>query len=42
MNTIEKFYIYKETTEDTQLNDKDTVQPNIIFEAIIRREGHMM
>jgi hypothetical protein len=33
MNTIEKYYIYRETKRDNQLNDKLTVQPNAIFKT---------
>jgi hypothetical protein len=36
LNTIEKFYIYKETDANNQLNDKSTVTPNIIFDTVIR------
>jgi hypothetical protein len=38
---IEKFYIYKETASNNQLNDKLTVTPNIIFDTILRNtEAH--
>jgi hypothetical protein len=37
-DTIEKYYIYIETKNGTQINDKNTVKPNRIFEAILRRE----
>jgi hypothetical protein len=35
LNTIENFYIHKETVANNQLNDKMT-KPNPIFDAIIR------
>jgi hypothetical protein len=41
MDTIEKFYIYKETTQDNQLCYTHRVQPNKIFEAITKDGGHM-
>jgi hypothetical protein len=40
MNTIEKYYIYRETKMNNQINDKLTVQPNVIFETIFRHETH--
>jgi hypothetical protein len=36
MDTIEKFHIYKETCNNNQINDKNTVRPNAIFDAIVR------
>ena len=35
LDTIQKFYIYNETTRDNQINDKCTVKPNIVFETVI-------
>jgi hypothetical protein len=35
LNTVEKFYIYKETNTTNPLNDKSTVAPNKIFDAIL-------
>jgi len=40
MNTIEKYYIYRETKMNNQINDKLIVQPNAIFETIVRHETH--
>ena len=37
MNTIENFYIYKETKIENQINDKKTIKQNILFVTIIRR-----
>jgi hypothetical protein len=36
MNTVEKFHIYQETKRNTQINDKNTVQPNAIYENLVR------
>jgi hypothetical protein len=38
MDTIEKFYIDKETKNSNQINDKNTVKPNIIFDIVVREE----
>jgi len=35
MDTVEKFYIFKETRINNQINDKNTVNPNAIFEALL-------
>jgi hypothetical protein len=36
MDTIEKFHIYKETKNCNQINVKNTVKPNIIFDIEVR------
>jgi hypothetical protein len=36
MDTIEKFHIYDETRKNNQINDKNTVRPNAIFDVIVR------
>jgi hypothetical protein len=38
MNTTEKYYIYRETKIDNQINDKLTVQPNAIFETLVQQQ----
>ena len=38
LNTIECFYIHKEVATDNQLNDKQTIFPNKIFDAILNIE----
>ena len=38
MDTIEKYYIYKETKNDKQINDKNTVKLNKIYDAPIQAE----
>ena len=35
MNTLEKFYIYKDTKIDNQISDKGTVKQNILFDTTI-------
>jgi len=35
LNTLERFYIYQVTQNNTQLNDKSTVTPNPIFDAVL-------
>jgi hypothetical protein len=43
LNTIEKFYVYKEASTDNHLNDKHTVPNSQIFHTIVsdfREEGH--
>jgi hypothetical protein len=40
INTIEKYYIYRETKMNNQINNKLTVQPNAIFETIVRHDTH--
>jgi hypothetical protein len=39
MDTIEKYYIYRETKLNNQINDDLTVQPNIILETFVRHRG---
>ena len=34
MDTIERFHIFKETRANNQINDKNTVRPNAIFDVI--------
>jgi hypothetical protein len=36
LNTIENFYIHRETGANNQLNEKMTTKPNIIFDVILR------
>jgi hypothetical protein len=40
MNTLEKFYIFRETKLNNQINDKSTVKPNIIFDTIYQQDPH--
>jgi len=36
LDTLEKFYIYRETKNGYQINDRLTVQSNPIFETIVK------
>ena len=38
MDTIDKYYIYKETKNCNQINDKNTVIPNKIYDVVIHGE----
>jgi hypothetical protein len=38
MDTIEKCHIYKETRINNQINDKNTVRPNVIFDTIVQNQ----
>jgi hypothetical protein len=40
MEMIEKFYIYRETKLNNQINDKLTVKQNVIFETVVRQDPH--
>jgi hypothetical protein len=45
MDTLEKFYIFRETKLNNQINDKLAVKPNIIFDTIVQKipiEGYTM
>ena len=42
MDTIERYHIYKETKNGTQINDKNTEKPNRIYETIIQGEADRM
>jgi hypothetical protein len=36
LNTLENFYIHRETVANKQLNEKMTIIPNIILDVIVR------
>jgi hypothetical protein len=40
MDTLEKFYIFRETKLNNQINDKLAVEPNIIFNTIVQKDPH--
>jgi hypothetical protein len=40
MDTLERFYIFRETKMNNQTNDKLTVKPSIIFETIVQEDPH--
>jgi len=37
---MEKFYIYKKTSINNQINDKCTVKQNIVFDTLIMKDTH--
>ena len=39
MNTLENFHIYRETKNETQINDRNTVAGNILFEVLLREHN---
>jgi len=40
LDTSEKFYIYRETKRNNQINDKFTVKPNVIFDILVHKDPH--
>ena len=40
MDTLERFYIYRETKINNQINDKLTIKPNIIFDTVVQKDSH--
>jgi hypothetical protein len=38
MDTFENFYSFKETCNNSQINDRNTVKPNPIFDIVVREE----
>jgi hypothetical protein len=40
MDTLERFYIFRETKINNQINDKLTIKLNIIFETIVQKDPH--
>jgi len=38
LDTLERYYIYRETQRDNQINDKLTVQSNSISEALVQND----
>ena len=39
MNTLENFHIYRETKNETQINYRNTVARNILFEVLLREHN---
>ena len=39
MNTLENFHIYREAKNGTQINDRNTVAGNILFEVLLREHN---
>jgi hypothetical protein len=40
LNNIEKLYMYKETKNSSQINDRHTVTPNFIFETTLHKRKY--
>ena len=40
MDTLENFYIFRETKLNNQNNEKLTVKPNIIFGTMVQKDPH--
>ena len=40
MDTLERFYIFRETKINNQNNDKVTIKPNIIYETVVQKDPH--
>jgi hypothetical protein len=40
MDTLEKYYIFREAKIDNQINDNLAVRPNVIFETIVQKDPH--
>jgi hypothetical protein len=40
MDTMDKFYIYRETKINNRINDKLTINSNVIFETIVQEDPH--
>jgi len=36
--TLEKFYIFREIKLNNQINEKLTIKPSLVFEAIIHKD----
>lgn len=39
MDALENFYIFRETKQDNQINDRMTVKPNAIFDVILNNDS---
>jgi hypothetical protein len=40
MDTLQRFYIFRQSKLNNQTSDKLTVKPNIIFETVVQRDPH--
>ena len=40
LDTLEKFYIFRETKLNNQISDRLEIKPNIIFETIVRHDHY--
>jgi len=41
LDTLEKFYIYRETKSNNQIDNKLTVKPNVIFDVLVHKDPHI-
>ena len=39
INTLENFHIYRETKNETQINDRSTVAGNMLFDVVLREHN---
>jgi hypothetical protein len=39
MDTMERYYIYKETHLNNQIDDKNTAKPNITFDTLVHENA---
>ena len=40
IDTLERFYIFRETKLGNQINEKLALRPNIIFKTIVQNDPH--
>jgi hypothetical protein len=40
MYTLKRFYIFRETKTNNQINDRMTVKSNLIFDTIVRKDPY--
>jgi len=40
LDTVEKFYIYRETECNNQISDKRTVKPSGIFDVLVHKDPY--
>jgi len=40
MDTIKRYYVFRETKNDNQINDKLTIKPNAIFDVVVREDPY--
>jgi len=40
MDTLERFYIFRESKRNNQINDRMTMKPNIVFETTVQRDPY--
>jgi len=40
MDTLERFYLFRETKINNRINDRLTIKPNKLFETIVQKDPH--